>query len=274
MDMDKKEILKEAKATIDNINAAQETLNKYLKRLETIVEKLEYQNFKQEKLTISDVENIQEKIKTSEDENKEKGLSKAINEDLNETESFNLAKKAEVANKTATSQVKKNRKNKNGFLSNLLIVVGILFLAFSLVLTIKKVDPNFRFFDHYVYNYDNTNMTREIEKNSLVLIKKLHKDEIVVDDNVAFKDGVDSIKIVQVSEVVDEVSKKYQTKSLSRLNEDEEILERSEILGKVAYTIPLIGVIIYTLIQNLWLIYVISGLIFIIAYLVSKKEVE
>ncbi|HZJ85869.1 MAG TPA: hypothetical protein VFC83_01990, partial [Erysipelotrichaceae bacterium] len=56
--MDKNQILKEAKETIENIKAAQATLDGYLLRLEKIVENLEYENFKKEKLLKSDVTNI------------------------------------------------------------------------------------------------------------------------------------------------------------------------------------------------------------------------
>ena len=56
--MDKNQILKEAKKTIENIKAVQSTLDGYQLRLEKIVENLEYENFKKEKLLKSDVTNI------------------------------------------------------------------------------------------------------------------------------------------------------------------------------------------------------------------------
>ncbi len=170
--MDKKQILEEAKATIDNINAAQATLDEYLLRLKHLVEKLELETLKKEQLTMADVVNIQNNLKDID--------SKVnIEDDEKVSETDTLA----VFDKSEEEIVEIKSKSKNGFLVNGLIFLGVIALSLSLFLTVKKVNPNFKLFNHFVYNYSESNMEPLIESNSLVIIRKLAKqEEVIIND--------------------------------------------------------------------------------------------
>lgn len=152
--MDKKDVLKEANATINSIKSAQTTLDNYLRRLEHIVEKLEFEDLKREHLTLSDVENINEKIKAA-DEVLESDIDyKKI---VFKPDEIQADKTEEFDNKTG-----------GRFAVYSLLIVGILLLTMSLFLTVKKVSPNYNFFNHYIYNYSETNMEKDIPFNSLL----------------------------------------------------------------------------------------------------------
>lgn len=264
--MDKKDIVREAKATIDNIESAQTTLDNYLRRLENIVERLEFEDLKRERLTMSDVENIQDKLKDSETVLKS-------NEDL-EIKTFKPNEPKDQDNDKEKKPVKFDMKRGKGFIVNFIIFLGIIFLSLALFLTVKKVSPNYNFFNNYIYNYNDTNMENDIEYNSLVVINKLGRQNIKVNDDIAYKHDHDQIKIVRVTELIDNKQNEYKTKSISHIFEDEEILKRSEVLGKVKYTAPVLGGIFAVLVTNFWLVYLISGLLLIIAYLLNNRDIK
>ena len=258
--MDKKDVLKEAKATINSIKSAQTTLDNYLRRLEHIVEKLEFEDLKREHLTLSDVENINEKIKAADE---------ALESDIDHKKI--VFKPDEIqADKTEEFD------NKTGgrFAVYSLLVVGILLLTMSLFLTVKKVSPNYNFFNHYIYNYSETNMENDIPFNSLVVISKLNRQDLEVLDDVAYKQGIESVKIVRVVEVVDDKQDSYKTESISHIFDEPEVLMRSEVLGRIKYTIPVLGGIFSILVDNFWLVYLISGSILLIAYLLNKRQIN
>lgn len=261
--MDKKDVVREAKATIDNIKSAQTTLDNYLRRLENIVERLEFEDLKRERLTMSDVENIQEKLKISDvvfasDENLEPKTFKSNEESVHDDK--------------VKDPIKFNMKKGKGFIVNFLIFLGIIFLSLSLFLTVKRVNPNYNFFNNYIYNYNDTNMEDDIKYNSLVIVSKLKREDLKVNDDIAYKQDHDQIKIVRVVELIDNKQNEFKTKSISHIFEDEDILKRSEVLGKVKYTTPILGGVFAVLVSNFWLVYLISGLLLLIAYLLNNRE--
>lgn len=264
--MDKKDVVREAKATIDNIKSAQTTLDNYLRRLENIVERLEFEDLKRERLTMSDVENIQDKLKASE-------TALESSEDL-EIKTFKPNENKDQDNDKEKKPVQFDMKKGNGFVVNFVIFLGVVFLSLSLFLTVKKVSPNYNFFNNYVYNYNDTNMENDIKYNSLVVINKLGRQDLEVNDDIAYKYDRDQIKIVRVVELIDNKQNEYKTKSISHIFEDEDILKRSEVLGKVKYTTPVLGGIFAVLVANFWLVYLISGLLLLIAYLLNNRDIK
>lgn len=278
--MDKKQILKEAKDTIDNIKEVQTSLDSYLRRLENIVEKIEFESFKKENLTSTDVAKIQEKLKASEEEmtKNQVDLEKEVDQALDNVKDVGtkaVIVKDEKKVKSKQKKVKRSKKQKaSGFLVNFLIIIGILSLVLTLFLNVKKVKPDINIFDHYIYSYQDSNMEPEVEYNSLVIINKLKKQPVLVNDNLSYKINDDSVKIVNVNELVDNRQDTFKVKSISHQFEDEEVLTRQETLGRIVYILPVIGGIFTTLINNLWLMYLISGLFLIIAYLLNIKTID
>ena len=72
--------------------------------------------------------------------------------------------------------------------------------------------------------------------------------------------------------MVDNKQNAYKTASISHIFDDEQVLLRSEVIGKIKYVIPVLGGIFITLINNLWLMYIISVLILMIAFLLNNKS--
>ncbi len=269
--MDKNEILKQAKMTIDNIDKAQATLDQYSNRLKGIVEKLEAETVKKEKLTLADVNNINDKLKGKTDQ------SVSFLNDNIEGETFNHTKKPPVE-MVKFEPVKANEpvvlikvKNHN-FLISVMLFLAIIAIASSALLTIKALKPDVRFFNHYVYNYEKTNMEPDINNESLIIVKKLDNDNLKVNDLIVYKLDKQTIKSVKVSELIDGNQAKILAKSVNNMFDDEELLIRSEIIGKVKYAIPVVGGVLSTLLNNLWLIYLISGLCLLIAFMLNGKS--
>ncbi|NLC54722.1 MAG: hypothetical protein GX769_02455, partial [Erysipelothrix sp.] len=215
-------------------------------------------------LTMADVVNIQNNLKDID--------SKVnIEDDEKVSETDTLA----VFDKSEEKDEEDKPKSKNGFVVNVLIFLGVIALSLSLFLTVKKVNPNFKLFNYFVYNYSESNIEPLIESNSLVIIRKLAKqEEVIINDKIAFKNSQDSIKIVDVIEDVNNTQTSFKVKSSAAIFEDEEVLLRNEVLGKLRIAIPSLGLVLVTLIDNLWLMYIISGLFFLIGYLISNKQIE
>lgn len=244
--MDKNQILKEAKETIENIKAAQATLDGYLLRLEKIVENLEYENFKKEKLLKSDVTNILAV------------LDKEEVKDSIQEESF----------------IEDNSQKDKGYsVSSILIfILAVLLLIFSTFVTVNKYNADAKFFNHYVYTYQASNMEPEVENNSLVFIKSVKNQNLSKGDNIAYKTSKDSIKILKIDLEVENENDTYLASSINHSFEDSEKILKIEMLGKVTKTFSSLGAILLVLQDNLWLVYVVSFLLILISYLLNNKS--
>lgn len=269
--MDKNEILKQARATIDNIDKAQATLDQYANRLKVIVEKLEDETVKKEKLTLADVNNIKDKLKAKTNES-----VSFLSDDI-EGQTFNHVKKqpVEMAKYEPVKPVEPPVvvKHRNySFLIGIMLFLGVIAVLMSTALTAKALKPDMLFFNHYVYNYQKTNMEPNISSESLIIVKNLKEDSLKTNDFIVYKLDKQNIKVAQVSELLDNGQAKFRVKSINNMFDDEEMLIRSEIIGKVKYAIPIIGGVLSTLINNLWLLYLISGLCLLIAFMLNGKS--
>lgn len=243
--MDKNQILKEAKEAIENVKAAQATLDTYLLRLEKIVDNLEYENLKKEKLLKSDVSNILAVLEQSNAKNK---VDKPVIEE-------------------------RIKKDKNFSLSAILIfILGLTLLVVSSFITVNKYNPDTKFFNHYLYAYQASNMEPEVSNNSLVFIKGIKNQELKEGDNIAYKTGLNSIKVVKLSKKLEEKQDAYLAFSINHSFEDSEEILKNEVLGKVVFTLTSLGAIVLVLQDNLWLLYVTAFLIILISYLIKNKS--
>lgn len=249
--MDKNQILKEAKKTIENIKAVQSTLDGYQLRLEKIVENLEYENFKKEKLLKSDVTNILAVLD-----------KEAVKE--NQYEAIVLED---------GSQKEKSKKDKSFNLSSVVIfILAVLLLIFSTFVTVNKYNPDAKFFNHYVYAYQASNMEPEVENNALVFIKSVKNQNLSKGDNIAYKTSKDSIKILKIDLEVENEKDSYIASSINHSFEDSEKILKIEMLGKVTKSFAALGGVLLVLQDNLWLVYVVSFLLILISFLLNNKS--
>lgn len=244
--MDKNQILKEAKEAIENIKTAQTTLDTYLLRLEKIVESLEYENFKKEKLLKSDVTNI---------------LAALDKEEVIEDEKEKLPVEEEI---------KKDKKHSISAI--LMFSLGIILLISSSFITVNKYNPDAKFFNHYVYAYQASNMEPEVKNSSLVFIKAIKNQDLAKGDNIAYKTSKASIKILKIDAKLEDEKDGFLASSINHSFEDSEKILRIEMLGQVVMTIASLGAIIIVLQENLWLVYVVSFLLILISYLVNSRS--
>ena len=241
--MDKTQILKEAKETIENIKSVQTTLDSYLLRLEKIVANLEYENLKKEKLLKSDVTNI---------------LAVLDKEDL-------------VVEDLIKVDNRKKEKS-NSLLAILIFIIGGLLLISSIFITVNKYDPDAKLFNYYTYVYQASNMEPVVSNNSLVLLKDVKNQEVIIGDNIAYKTSPKTIKIVKITAKAEGVEDGYMAASINHNFEDSEEILRVEILGKVYKSFVSLGAVLLVLQDNLWLLYLMSFLVILIGYLINNKS--
>ena len=246
--MDKKEILKEAKLTIENIKKAQDTLDSYTKRLEKIISKLEEESLKKEKLTKDDVNKINYQL----------------------TKNEKVVKESSIQPKTKAddSEIMSKSKNKK-IVFSILISFASVFLFLSLFLSIKAFKPDIKIFNHYIYSYRENNMPENIPYNSLVIFEKVKNKPIKVNDKVFYKQINDSIKSKEVKEIIKD---QYLIKSEESVFDDSELLYKNEIMGRLKFQVNKLGGIMQALISNIWLVYTITVLLFITSLVISKKD--
>ena len=115
-----------------------------------------------------------------------------------------------------------------------------------------------------------SSMQNEIPKNSFILVKQIHPNELVVGDNITYmRDYTTSVthKIIEIIENYDGSKKRgFRTQGTNNANPDKEIVPAANVVGKVVYSVPNVGAFIIYLETNLHLVYIIFGLCMIFSF--------
>lgn len=248
--MDEKQVLKEAKKTIDNINAAQETLDMYLKRLDKIVLQLEHDIYTEEHLTLKDIQVINTKLDHVIEH------QKIDSETLTKT----LEQKKILIEEDLEIKPKKKR-------INFLMIFALLILLLSLLLHFVMSKPVINVFDSKYIVYELSDMEPSIPMNSLLKIEQ--KQDPVVDDLVVYENRFDQLRIKQYQESKEDVlvliNKNNNFKS-------EEEVNKEKVVGVVSKFYPTQGKIIHALNSSILLMYALSVILFILGVALRKED--
>lgn len=160
-------------------------------------------------------------------------------------------------------------------ISILIYIITIPIIIFNMTLIVKSyIKPNETpsFFGYKNFIIVSKSMENTINKNDVIIIKEVQKDEIHKDDIIAFFQNNEVIthRIVDVLE--DNGVTKYLTKGDNNLHEDKDLVTYEQIEGKYQFKISGFGIILKILKNPITLIILIIILILNCFYGYNRKR--
>ena len=119
--------------------------------------------------------------------------------------------------------------------SSYLIVTIAVLLAFFLA--------GIKLFNVQIYTVLSGSMEPNYHVGSLIYVKEINTKELKKGDVITFKLGGNTLATHRITEIVKEENKayKFRTKGDANESEDAKLVEPKEVIGKVMFTIPLLG---------------------------------
>ena len=174
---------------------------------------------------------------------------------------------------SATSQ-KEEADNKTTFSIRDLVFYSILVLMIvSAIIFSKEVLGNQSIVGRSFYEVTTTSMQSVYPKGSLVFVKDIDPNALVVGDDIAFTNEDSEIIISRIIEIKEEIGETnnqvFVTLGVNEQDGDSEEVLANKVIGKATSGIPMAGAILNWIGSNLLLVFVILGAIIVI--LVSTK---
>ena len=184
-------------------------------------------------------------------------------------------KKSKKTEKSNSRFIRKSKKKKIVlktiyFLILFVIVYQILYL---ISIQINK-NSHFEYFGISLLQMKNDYMSKDLNKNDLVITKKIENEELNVDDIIAYKVN-NKIRIDKVYKILKSEGAEnntYITKNNSSLYPNSEHVDENEIIGKKVISIPKIGFIINLMQLKITTFFVIIILLLLISNAQYKER--
>lgn len=177
--------------------------------------------------------------------------------------------------KSAVGQNPHRHPNKN---RGLLAVISDTLFSLAIVMVLLVVllhgsnggEPK-TFFNYSYFTVLTPSMQDEIPQGSLIIVKKTDPLELKTGDNITFMvDRSMSVthKIVNIYENYNNSGARgFQTQGVNNANPDRDIVCEANVVGKVVLVLPLIGIILIHLSENVFYVFVIFGLCMLLSFL-------
>ena len=163
---------------------------------------------------------------------------------------------SELFMELAPSAEKKPKKKILGMLT--IVTVTLFYVTLLIVLLFSITSSKYSFFTVLT-----ASMQDEIPKNSLILVKQTDTRDLEVGDNITFmRDRRISVthKIIDIYEdYQDDGSRGFQTQGTNNLYPDNEIVNGENIVGRVVFSIPVLGAAVSWLGENIYIVFIAFG---------------
>ena len=160
-------------------------------------------------------------------------------------------------------------------ISILIYIITVPIIIFNMTLIVKSyIKPNETpsFFGYKNFIIVSKSMENTINKNDVIIIREVQKDEIHKDDIIAFFQNNEVITHRIVDIVEDNGVTKYLTKGDNNLHEDKDLVTYEQIEGKYQFKISGFGIILKILKNPITLIILIIILILNCFYGYNRKR--
>ena len=139
--------------------------------------------------------------------------------------------------------MKKTKKIKTKLIVFIFYVVAIISIVYNIIYTVNRAISSKEYFNLFgisLFRIDNNLMKNEINKNALVIVKKVNEKDLKEGDIIAYQVHGQT-KINKIFNITDEG---YKTKYNQAYYLDIETVNYNQIIGKVIVNIPVIGILL------------------------------
>ena len=162
------------------------------------------------------------------------------------------------------------------------ISISILDILFYLVLVLMVVGAiifsrealgNRTIGGRHFYEVTTTSMQSVYHQGSIVFVRDIEPNALVVGDDITFQNEDNEIiisRIIEIREEPDETNNQvFVTVGVDEVADNSELVPANKVTGKVAGSIPFAGMIFNWIGNNLWLVLVILGVILVVTLCVK-----
>ena len=139
--------------------------------------------------------------------------------------------------------MKKTKKIKTKLIVSIFYVVAIISIVYNIIYTVNTAISSKEYFYLFrisLFRIDNNLMKNELNKNALVIVKKVNEKDLTEGDIIAYQVHGQT-KINKIFNITDEG---YKTKYNQAYYLDIETINYNQIIGKVIVNIPVIGILL------------------------------
>jgi len=166
----------------------------------------------------------------------------------------------------------RSNSNKRGtitIISDILFYLAIVLILFSAMTAGSGGAPKV-IMGYSYFSVLSASMQDEIPKGSFILVKQTDPQDLSKGDNITYmRDRSMSVthKIINIYEnYQNSGATGFQTKGINNANPDEDIVYESNVVGKVILVVPVLGVAISYLAENIYIVFIIFGLCLILSF--------
>ena len=162
------------------------------------------------------------------------------------------------------------------------ISISILDILFYLVLVLMVVGAiifsqealgNRTIGGRHFYEVTSTSMQSVYPKGSIVFVRNIEPNALMVGDDIAFPNEDNEIIISHITEIKEEPDETnnqvFVTVGVDELAENSELVPANKVMGKVAGSIPFAGMIFNWVGNNLWISFAVLGVILLVTLCVK-----
>ena len=169
----------------------------------------------------------------------------------------------------------KRKHDKTLIISDVLFYLAVLIIILSALIYKGNGETPKTMMGYSYFTVLTSSMQDEIPKGSLILVKQINPQDFKVGDNMTYmRDRKTSVthKIINIYDNYENSGGRgFHTKGVNNLYPDKDIVYESNVVGKVIWSIPVIGAILAFVGANIYIIFVLFGLCIFISLYIRKK---
>lgn len=152
----------------------------------------------------------------------------------------------------------------------MIVMVGLILITAQSRFTGKE--PSL--LGHKLYIVNSGSMSPTIWEHSMIIVKELEPQEVMVQDIITYYGATDSDRVTHRVMEVENKGESFITRGDANETDDPMPLDGEKLIGKVVFTIPLIGLVFRFLstIQGIGLLVVLAAIWIVVPKLLSKRS--
>ena len=164
----------------------------------------------------------------------------------------------------------KKRRGVLRILADVLFYTAILAVLFSAAISNHNDGTPKTILGYSYYTVLTTSMQSEIPKGAFILVRRTDPGDLRIGDDITFVRGRGVTVTHRIVGIVEDFegngARGFQTKGVSNVNPDKEIVRGEDVMGKVILVLPAMGAVISYLNENIFLVFIMYGLCIILSF--------
>ena len=165
----------------------------------------------------------------------------------------------------------RNKRASLNAVSDMLFSTAIIMILFMVLLSGADGGTPKNIFDFYCFTVLSPSMQDEIPQGSFILVKKTDPFDLKTGDNITFMADKSTSVTHKIAGIYENYAgsgaRGFLTKGVNNLKADQDVVFAVNVVGKVVFVLPAAGAALSYLNDNVFLVFIIFGLVMILSFL-------